>query len=94
MIDFCHNSSKNNTNLLLRSLKDHYDKNKIVGDVLTKMKGEYNTPADEFIKNTTLEEFKKRGLFLYGNIQGYYNKNYKNIYGVEKDILKILNSIK
>ena len=94
MIDFCHNSSKKNTNLLLRSFKDHYDKNKIVEDVLSKMKGKYNTPADEFIKNTTMEEFKKRGLFLYGNNQGYYNKNYKNIYGVEKDILKILNSIK
>lgn len=45
---------------------------------------------DKKIKLEGLSEHKTKGVFLYGDMQGYHIENYERLYGIERDIKEII----
>jgi len=74
MLDYCNDKTKKNTILLNENLSKHLTKNKLVEEVFSKLKGESNTPADEYIKKMTLENFKNKIKFTYLSSRGLNKK--------------------
>lgn len=69
---------------------DSNDSNRITKMKLSKKKA-WDLHVDKHLKKEGIMHHRSRGPFLYGETQGYHMVNYDRIYGVEKDLKKLLN---